>query len=62
MSLKIRWIFLETHDMKDKCKEPNLGLNEYYLRLWALHIAIKIMIAVCLVRSNVQNISTCYFT
>lgn len=31
--------------MKDKCKQPNLDLNEY-LRLRAFHIAIKIMIAV----------------
>lgn len=58
MSLKRQWIFLERHCMKDKCEEPNLDLNEY-LRLWAFHIAIKIMIAVCLVCCHVQNISTC---
>lgn len=46
--------------MKDKCDEPGLDLNEH-LKLWASHIAVNTMIAVCLVRCHVQNISTCYF-
>lgn len=57
MSLKIHWIFLERHCMKDKCEKPNLDLDEY-LGLWAFHIAIKIMIAVRPVCRRVQNIST----
>lgn len=46
--------------MRDKCEKPNPDLNED-LRLRGFYTEIKILISICLVRYNVQSMSTCYF-